>query len=1332
MECQYKLMQSLWLSAKQNRFRWVSCQLDHLCDLPNDALRRKALTQLPLTLHETYERVLMRVKEPAIPLVRRTLQWIAYATPKLTIEELTEIVSIDQDDELLDPEACPDPEDLLRFCGSLVRRARGSLELAHFTVQEFLEAIKPNDERLSEFRLDAADKLTLAKICVTYLCLPSFDQPPLILFNNGFKDIAFYNYASRHLLEYVELFWDDEDLHERLQKLFKPPKSYNLTHFVLQHLHLRICRGTVCPPGADHEWIKAICSYGFKSTHAAAMLHLGKICQWLIDQGCDVNQKSELGVPLECAIYGIECAFPPNAYAFTTLEHLFDRNAQDTIASLIDSGVDCDPEVVHDNSLSHALLKGPTDASSPFMRMLEHGMPLQSDAVTLLLRYQRRNLKQFLPNLDQIANAKMSSEVRMQLLNIAQAADVSISINVPLAETLNDDMFIEAVTYTVRFGPVSALASLASDSRFFVDMRLPGGSGTLLHLAAKHESLGPMELLLDLGFDPAKLDDTGGTVLHEATYSGMTDDDMLRRLVGANIAGIANNSDNTVWHVAAGLGHLQVLEILIAHHGSGSPRLHEVCKEGYTPLLLAVIKRQKECASLLLRSLPSTQTPSDDWRVLHFTVANGFDCLLRELLDRGADPCMVSAQNHNALHFLTKVTTYEMLDLLLNRGLNPDHRDNLGRPPLLAFLARDQRMAELKLVELETWKVEELDSSIISRLVTPFSATCQDNDGKTAWFYFCTKTVPFIFSSRLQSRHEYALHILSVLVQHGALNAHKETAHTSGMGLLVATCLQHTHNRSPKSKTIGEFLLQALCKVTKSELIVTHPQIVRLLIWSLVNWERALFEKLLELGVDVHATSESYGGSSTVDLSIEAEVDFDMLGSLLARVQPERIASTDTKWGLRHFILCRRAPGPKRNTSKLGLLLKAGLNPNARSKSLITAAHVAAGAGNVETLQLLVSYHADLSLVDKDGQTVIHHAVGGGHIAVLKYLRQVIHGGEQWARVASLSVPLVGGLQRIPAGPLRATKYFGCTLVHLAAYRLNSDVLQFLKDADLLGNINAQSREGVTPLHLAVCVQSLQPAPATTKWLLDNGADVMSRCGAKESTALHIALRLGKLEVALALVKAGACFSEDSAGLTPEMQVHPNIRADLIDRLPHTGVSIPASVMEVLKRYHKLQSTGGLYKAIMNADLKTCRFIIQRAPALSKSFKDCGACTPLIVALAWQKVDVAKLLLQHGAFTDGTPCPRIRSKGPHHDSAINIAIVQPIFNGILEQLLERSLTQGAHWTQSGAIGQPLHLAATYNPGAIRIFANHILKHERLFRYVAATLMPIQKKSNVAL
>lgn len=82
--------------------------MDHLCGLPTDARRRKALNELPKGLDESYERVLLRVKDSAVPIVQRTLYWTAYASLRLRIPRLLDMLSLDDDDNSLDPEAQPD------------------------------------------------------------------------------------------------------------------------------------------------------------------------------------------------------------------------------------------------------------------------------------------------------------------------------------------------------------------------------------------------------------------------------------------------------------------------------------------------------------------------------------------------------------------------------------------------------------------------------------------------------------------------------------------------------------------------------------------------------------------------------------------------------------------------------------------------------------------------------------------------------------------------------------------------------------------------------------------------------------------------------------------------------------------------------------------------------------------------------------------------------------------------------------------------------------------------------------------------------------------------
>ncbi|KAG9185957.1 hypothetical protein G6011_02513 [Alternaria panax] len=1311
------------VSRANGMFRWVSCQLDELCELPTDALRRKALTRLPPTLNETYARILIRLKDSARPLIRRALQWITYANRQLTVEELIEIVSIDENDEVLDTEAYPDLEDLLRYCGSLVRRTGQSLELAHFTVQEFLETIKPEDTVLNEFRLSTTDTLTLAKTCVNYLYFSSFDHPPSPRYMDYPEDHAFYGYASAHLPQYVAQYAHEEDLQRHLQKLFDPNKSFNLTRFIIQHVRSRPDNWYTLRNRLDK-----VCSHEFGSLHAAAMLHFGNVCRWLVEQGCDVNQKSALGVPLECAVYGTPYIFG-SLNALWKPAHLYSEEAQQTILTLLEVGAVWDVEEKHDMSLSHAILLGLTKFLTKMLRL---GMPLRvKDFEGNKFNHVGFPKKEFLRAIDDgIEKAETSLDVRMQLLRLAQAEHVSIKASVSSDEAIFDGDFLKVVVHTVKFGPVSALQRFLSDDRFLVIMKDPKQPGMLLRAAVDHNSPQCLKLLLEKQLDPAQLDARGRTLLHHAIISYKVDLELLRQLVECNIAEVADPDGCNAWHIAAAYHRLDVLDLLISHYGPDHPSSYARNGEGHSPLLMAILSKDGDAASRILRSVSPEKTFLTNPRFLHTIVAMGLEDTLQEIVDMGADLHAVSDENQNALYFITNATSLEMVELLLSYKLDVNHLDSYGRSPFLDLLEAEHRSKRS-----QTWKslirgCIGVPALAFTKLGTTFSATTRDIMGHSAWLYFCAKTIArFICNQEgfdddsvppgayLQD-HAVLEDTYSVLVQLGAFKAYEEATTKSGLGLLIEACINVTSQIEPTRAStiirlyIALFLLNALETTKETNLTSAHPQVVQLLIWSMSHGLVEIFEKLLQFGVNVHASSHAYNGASAVDIFLVKDVSWYHSNLLLAHAQSHRILRLQANGDLNHFVLCSSPSftwDAERNRKKLEAILKKGVDPNAVSANHYTAAHVAAGSGDFEGIKVLVAHHADLLLKDKQGRTVIHHAVGRGQINVLTYLRQLIQGDDEWKRPAAISVSSIGP-QRIPLGPLAFSQYFRCTLTHLAAYTSSSDSLQFLQENNILADVNARTQEGVCPLHFAACLDS----PDTTKWLLKNGANVNIRCGIREISALHIALKWGRLDNAISLIEAGADFSADSAGVTPEMQTHPNIRADLISLLPHVGVQIPPAVISVIQRDHGRQSLGSLYTAIVNGDLKACGSIVADEPSWESSFKECGACTPLIVALAHQKLGIVEMLLDHGASTSGTPCAQIKRLTPGV-SAIEIAIQRQLFNPILEDLLEVCLSHEGHWSQRCSYWRPLHLAAAFNPRAIDILVEHFHNNIVLFR-----------------
>ena len=129
-----------------DRFRWVFCQLDTLrrC-MPSSIC--KALDELPITLDDTYERILQGIPKEKFQHARRLFQCIVVAFRPLRVEELAEIFTIEfgpnEVTKLVDGWRPEDPEEaVLSACSSLITiiNDQGSkiVHFSHFSVKEYM------------------------------------------------------------------------------------------------------------------------------------------------------------------------------------------------------------------------------------------------------------------------------------------------------------------------------------------------------------------------------------------------------------------------------------------------------------------------------------------------------------------------------------------------------------------------------------------------------------------------------------------------------------------------------------------------------------------------------------------------------------------------------------------------------------------------------------------------------------------------------------------------------------------------------------------------------------------------------------------------------------------------------------------------------------------------------------------------------------------------------------------------------------------------------------------------------------------------------------------
>ncbi|UZP37031.1 hypothetical protein NXS19_004847 [Fusarium pseudograminearum] len=170
------------ISRAQGMFRWVTCQLDSLCDLFTDRDRLDALKQLPQTLHGTYWRLLERVNTKPTrtqKVVQLCLHFIAFFPRKLSIWELCQAVSTPEEiGDILNRGNTVTESDIVHCCSSLIRKSAegNSFEFAHFSVQEFLESDMTGLEKYKISRQESSSILALQ--CLKFVQLKNIDECP--------------------------------------------------------------------------------------------------------------------------------------------------------------------------------------------------------------------------------------------------------------------------------------------------------------------------------------------------------------------------------------------------------------------------------------------------------------------------------------------------------------------------------------------------------------------------------------------------------------------------------------------------------------------------------------------------------------------------------------------------------------------------------------------------------------------------------------------------------------------------------------------------------------------------------------------------------------------------------------------------------------------------------------------------------------------------------------------------------------------------------------------------------------------------------------------------
>ncbi|KAL7957112.1 pfs domain-containing protein [Trichoderma compactum] len=274
---------------------YIKARLDALENCLDYPTLRKALNSLPMTLDETYARILTNLRREHEHYARRPLQFLTQPTAPGLIQK----------------NRMPVPKEIISYsyCSSLVVltvkttvKARGDeeamqeLQPAHLSVKDYLLSDRAPQSFAKDFN-EAAARASIAQVCLAYLLELDKSFPA--------EELR----RSCWLAQYSARYWMD---HAVMVESSSKEVCALIAEFVSCEGLQITCYGLYNP---DHPWKDHIlqprrydtssalyCDYGGNALYAASYYRRDKVVQMLLDKGANVDARGgKYGTALNAA-----------------------------------------------------------------------------------------------------------------------------------------------------------------------------------------------------------------------------------------------------------------------------------------------------------------------------------------------------------------------------------------------------------------------------------------------------------------------------------------------------------------------------------------------------------------------------------------------------------------------------------------------------------------------------------------------------------------------------------------------------------------------------------------------------------------------------------------------------------------------------------------------------------------------------------------------------------------------------------------------------------------------------------------------------------------------
>jgi desulfoferrodoxin (superoxide reductase-like protein) len=258
---------------------------------------RKSLNELPITLDDTYERILQGIPKEKFQHARRLFQCVVAALRPLRVEELAEIFAIEfGQNEVTNLVEGWRPENaeeaVLSACSSLIaiidNEGSKIVQFSHFSVKEYMtsDRLQTSDSHLCDYYIPLEPAHTvLARACMAVLLQldEKVDREQVATFPLG-------EYASEHWVDHVKFENVQSQIQDDLKHLFNPKRPHLRACIWVHNLEVKGHYATHSLSG--HSTSKQPPPLPATPLYYAVLCRFTELAKWLITTHAeDVNAK---------------------------------------------------------------------------------------------------------------------------------------------------------------------------------------------------------------------------------------------------------------------------------------------------------------------------------------------------------------------------------------------------------------------------------------------------------------------------------------------------------------------------------------------------------------------------------------------------------------------------------------------------------------------------------------------------------------------------------------------------------------------------------------------------------------------------------------------------------------------------------------------------------------------------------------------------------------------------------------------------------------------------------------------------------------------------------